>query len=96
MKQECVRFILKTGAFINSAPMPEANARELVRMWAAGDWKLKGMLRTGQHQTPGHGWAVSFDDISAMHTFDPAEIQPPVQLQQPAAFPGQTFYLSGA
>lgn len=90
MGQLALRFILKSGAFINSGPMPEAEAREKVRLLITGEYKLQNILRYGDHTHPGGAWMVDLDNVAAVHTLEPQEPEPP---QQPIYQPLSPVYL---
>lgn len=87
MGQLALRFILKSGAFINSGPMPEAEAREKVRLLITGEYKLRNILRYGDHTHPGGAWMVDLDNVAAVHTLEPQQLEPPVQPMYQQAIP---------
>lgn len=87
MRQLALRFILKSGAFIHSGPMPEQQAREKVRLLVTGDYKLRNILRYGDHTHPEGAWMVDLADVAAVHTFDPLEMGQPQGQQMSVTMP---------
>lgn len=82
MKVMVVKFLLRNVpcGFI-SALMTEAEARNTVRTFLSGEWKLRDRMIAGNSDSPYGGWGVRWEDVAAVHTFDPEEqvIAQPIQ-----------------
>lgn len=87
MKMLGVKFLLRNVpcGFI-SALMPEAEARNTVRTFLSGDWKLRDRMIAGNSESIYGAWGVRWEDVAAVHTFDPEEQSHPAQIQPKQPF----------
>lgn len=87
-----VKFIFKSQQWISLA-FPEDEAFDIVRNWASGQYRLKGVQRlTGTSPAPEPGtppfhYALDLDEVVAVHTFDLEEVQRQVHKQSPRVGP---------
>lgn len=89
--------IMLTGGQFLVLVLPEAEATDIMRRYKSREFAIKGdKMLHGVMRLPGKPqleWAICWEEVIAMHTFDPIE-QAVVQQQQapvgPHYFPGSS------